>query len=149
MFISDQYFADRINQLPLGVVGAAVGVSFLPLLTRQLADGDEAAANDSQTRAIEFALILTLPAAAALVTIAGPIVSVLFERGAFDAAAAANTAAALAAFAVGLPAYVLIKALTPGFFARQDTATPVKVAVFAMVLNVVLAVTLMQVMAHG
>jgi putative peptidoglycan lipid II flippase len=146
--VSFLYFADRINQLPLGVVGVAVGVALLPLLTRQLADGDDAAASSSQNRAIEFALILTLPAAAALMTIAGPVVSVLFERGAFDAAAAANTAAALTAFAVGLPAYVLIKALTPGFFARQDTATPVKVAVFAMVLNVVLAVTLMQVMAH-
>ena len=146
--VSYLYFADRINQLPLGVVGVAVGVALLPLLTRQLADGDDAAANDSQNRAIEFALILTLPAAAALVTIGGPIVSVLFERGAFDAAATTKTAAAVAAFAAGLPAYVLIKALTPGFFARQDTATPVKVAVFAMVLNVVLAVTLMQVMAH-
>ena len=146
--VSFLYFADRVNQLPLGVVGVAVGVALLPLLTRQLADGDNAAANDSQNRAIEFALILTLPAAAALMAIAGPIVSVLFERGAFDAAAAVNTAAALAAFAVGLPAYVLIKALTPGFFARQDTATPVKVAVFAVVLNVVLAVALMQVMAH-
>jgi putative peptidoglycan lipid II flippase len=146
--VSFLYFADRINQLPLGVVGVAVGVALLPLLTRQLADGDEAAASDSQNRAIEFALVLTLPAAVALMTIAGPLVSVLFERGAFDAAAAANTAAALTAFAVGLPAYVLIKALTPGFFARQDTATPVKVGIFAMVLNVVLAVTLMQVMAH-
>jgi putative peptidoglycan lipid II flippase len=146
--VSFLYFADRINQLPLGVIGVAVGVVLLPLLTRQLADGDEAAASDSQNRAIEFALILTLPAAAALMSIAGPIVSVLFGRGAFDGAATAATAAALIAFAAGLPAYVLIKALTPGFFARQDMATPVKVAIFTMVLNVVLAVTLMQVMDH-
>lgn len=146
--VSFLYFADRVNQLPLGVVGVAVGVALLPLLTRQLAAGDDAAAADSQNRAIEFALILTLPAAAALMTIPGPIVSVLFERGAFDSAAAANTAGALAAFAVGLPAYVLIKALTPGFFARQDTSTPVKIAVFSMALNVFLAIALMQVLAH-
>jgi putative peptidoglycan lipid II flippase len=146
--VSFLYFADRINQLPLGVVGVAVGVALLPLLTRQLADGDYVAASDSQNRAIEFALILTLPATVALITISEPIVSVLFGRGAFDAAAATNTASALTAFALGLPAYVLIKALTPGFFARQDTATPVKVAIFGLVLNVVLATTLMQVMAH-
>lgn len=146
--VSYLYFADRVNQLPLGVVGVAVGVALLPLLTRQLTSGDDAAAADSQNRAIEFALLLTLPAAAALLVIAQPIVSVLFERGAFDAAAVDNTARALAAFAVGLPAYVMIKALTPGFFARQDTATPVKIAVAAMVVNVVLAVTLMQFMAH-
>lgn len=146
--VSYLYFADRVNQLPLGVVGVAVGVALLPLLTRQLSSGDDIGAAESQNRAIEFALYLTLPAAAALIAIAGPIVSVLFERGAFDARAAEQTAAALGAFAIGLPAYVLIKALTPGFFARQDTATPVKIAVAAMVVNVVLAVALMQVLAH-
>ncbi len=134
--------------MPLGVVGVAVGVALLPLLTRQLASGDRAGAADSQNRAIEYALLLTLPAAAALMVIAEPIVSVLFERGAFDSRATANTASALAAFAVGLPAYVLIKALTPGFFARQDTATPVKIAVCAMILNVAFAVVLMQFLAH-
>ena len=146
--VSYLYFADRVNQLPLGVVGVAVGVALLPLLTRQLSSGDDVGAAESQNRAIEFALYLTLPAAAALIAIADPIVSVLFERGAFDAHAAKQTAAALSAFAVGLPAYVLIKALTPGFFARQDTATPVKIAVAAMVLNIVLAVALMQILAH-
>ena len=146
--VSYLYFADRVNQLPLGVVGVAVGVALLPLLTQQLLSGDQLGAAESQNRAIEFALYLTLPAAAALIAIAAPIVSVLFERGAFDAQASAQTAAALSAFAAGLPAYVLIKALTPGFFARQDTATPVKIAVAAMVVNIVLAVALMQVLAH-
>jgi len=146
--VSYLYFADRINQLPLGVVGVAVGVALLPLLTRQLSNGDEAAAAGSQNRAIEFALLLTLPATAALLAIADPIVSVLFERGAFDAVASARTADALAAFSIGLPAYVLIKALTPGFFARQDTATPVKVAVVAMALNIGIAIVLMQVLGH-
>ncbi|MDD9927265.1 MAG: murein biosynthesis integral membrane protein MurJ [Rhodospirillaceae bacterium] len=146
--VSFLYYADRVNQLPLGVVGVAVGITLLPLLTRQLRSGDAAAALGSQNRAIEFALTLTLPAAAALIAIPGPIVTVLFQRGAFDTASAEATAGALAAFAVGLPAYVLIKALTPGFFAREDTKTPVKVAVVAMIANVVLAVALMQVLAH-
>ena len=146
--VSFLYFADRINQLPLGVVGVAVGVALLPLMTRQLAEGDEVGAAESQNRAVEFALLLTVPATLALVIISDPVVRVLFERGAFDAAATANTAAALSAFALGLPAYVLIKALTPGFFARQDTVTPVKVAIAAMVVNIILAVVLMQVWAH-
>lgn len=146
--VSFLYYADRVNQLPLGVVGVAVGITLLPLLTRQLRSGETDAALGSQNRAIEFALALTLPAAAALIAMPGPIVTVLFQRGAFDAAAAEATAGALAAFAAGLPAYVLIKALTPGFFAREDTKTPVKIAVVAMVANVALAVALMQVLAH-
>ena len=146
--VSFLYFADRVNQLPLGVVGVAVGVALLPLMTRQVAEGDEVGAAESQNRAVEFALLLTVPATLALVIIGDPVVRVLFERGAFDAAATENTAAALSAFALGLPAYVLIKALTPGFFARQDTVTPVKIAIAAMVVNIILAVVLMQVWAH-
>jgi putative peptidoglycan lipid II flippase len=146
--VSYLYFADRVNQLPLGVIGVAVGVALLPMLSRHLSAGEEQAATDTQNRAIEFALLLTVPAAAALVTIPDSIVRVLFERGAFDAADATATAGALGAFALGLPAYVLIKALTPGFFARQDTATPVKVAVVAMTVNIGVAVVLMQVLAH-
>jgi len=146
--ISFLYFADRVNQLPLGVVGAAVGVALLPLLSRQLRAGDVASARDSQNRAIEFAMLLTVPAAAALVVIAGPVITILFQRGAFDAADATATAAALAAFALGLPAYVLVKALAPGFFAREDTATPVKIAAAALVLNVLAALALMPSFAH-
>jgi putative peptidoglycan lipid II flippase len=146
--VSFLYYADRVNQLPLGIVGVAVGITLLPLLTRQLRSGDVDAALSSQNRAIEFALTLTVPAAAALVTIPGPIVTVLFQRGAFDPATTDATAGALAAFAIGLPAYVLIKALTPGYFAREDTKTPVKIAVVAMIANVGLALMLMQVLAH-
>jgi putative peptidoglycan lipid II flippase len=146
--VSFLYFADRVNQLPLGVVGAAVGVALLPLLSRQLRAGDTDAARDSQNRAIEFAMLLTVPAAAALLIVADPIVTVLFQRGAFDAADAAATGAALAAFALGLPAYVLIKALAPGFFAREDTATPVKIAAVSLVVNVALALALMPTLAH-
>ncbi|MEP4887126.1 MAG: murein biosynthesis integral membrane protein MurJ, partial [Alphaproteobacteria bacterium] len=146
--VSFLYFADRVNQLPLGVVGAAVGVALLPLLSRQLRAGETDAARDSQNRAIEFAMLLTLPAAAALLVAADPIVTVLFQRGAFDATDAAATGAALAAFALGLPAYVLIKALVPGFFAREDTVTPVKIAALALVVNVALALSLMPSFAH-
>ncbi|HCP00125.1 MAG: murein biosynthesis integral membrane protein MurJ [Alphaproteobacteria bacterium] len=146
--VSFLYFADRVNQLPLGVIGAAVSVALLPLLSRQIRAGDMAAARDSQNRAIEFSMLLTLPAAAALLVIADPIVTVLFQRGAFNGGDAGATAAALTAFALGLPAYVLIKALAPGFFAREDTASPVKVAVFALVVNVGLALALMPTLAH-
>ena len=146
--VSFLYFADRVNQLPLGVVGAAVGVALLPLLARQLKAGETALARDSQNRAIEFAMLLTIPAAAALLVIADPVITVLFQRGAFDAADAAATSRALAAFALGLPAYVLIKALAPGFFAREDTATPVKIAAVALIINVAVALALMPVLAH-
>ena len=146
--VSFLYYADRINQLPLGVVGVAVGIALLPLLTRQLKAGDESAANHSMNRALELSLFLTVPAAVALIAMPWPIVTVLFERGAFDAATSAATAEALRAYALGLPAYVLIKALSPGFFAREDTRTPVRVAMINVALNIVLAVGLMQILAH-
>jgi putative peptidoglycan lipid II flippase len=142
------YYADRVNQLPLGVIGVAVGIALLPQLTRQLRADDQAGAADSQNRSIEFALLLTLPAAAALIAIPGPVIATLFERGRFGPEETAATAAALAAFALGLPAYVLIKTLSPGFYAREDTATPVKIAAVAMACNVGLAAALMQVLAH-
>ncbi len=146
--ISYLFFADRLNQLPLGVVGIAVGTALLPLLSRQLKAGDEAAAMNSLNRAIEVGMLLTLPAAAALIAIPWPIVTVLFERGAFGPEAAAATAAALAAYAAGLPAYVMIKILAPGFFARQDTVTPVKVASVCVAINIVLNLLLMEPLAH-
>lgn len=146
--ISYLFFADRVNQLPLGVVGVAVGTALLPLLSRQIRAGDAAAALHSQNRAIEFSWLFTLPAACALFIIAQPLVWVLFGRGAFGEAHALATAAALAIFALGLPAYVLVKALAPGFFARGDTKTPVKIAVAAMVVNVALSLILMGPFLH-
>ena len=146
--VSYLYYADRVTQLPLGVVGIAVGTALLPMLSRQIKAGDGPGALHSQNRGLEFALLLTLPAAVALMVIAEPIISVLFERGRFDAADSLATAHALAAFSVGLPAYVLIRVLAPGFFAREDTVTPVRIAAVAMVANVVLNVILMQVWAH-
>ena len=141
-------YADRVNQLPLGVVGIAIGTALLPLLSRQLKSGDHDGAIESQNRAMELALLTTLPAAAALLTLAAPIIQVLFERGHFGPQETAATAQALMAFAIGLPAYVLVKVLTPGFFAREDTRTPVRIAIATMALNVVLNLALVSSLAH-
>ena len=146
--ISYLFFADRVNQLPLGVVGVAVGTALLPLLSRQIKAGDEVAAQNSQNRAVEFSILLTVPAACALFVMADPVVKVLFQRGAFGDIQASATAAALTMFALGLPAYVLIKSLAPSFFGRGDTVTPVKIAAVAMIVNVVLSVILMQFYLH-
>ncbi len=115
----------------------------MPLLSRQLHRGDIEAGRESQNRAVEFALLLTLPAALALAALAEPIVSVLFERGAFGAGDARTTANVLAAFSLGRPAFVLAEVLAPGFFARGDTATPVKVAAISAAANLILALLLM------
>jgi putative peptidoglycan lipid II flippase len=146
--VSYLYYADRLNQLPLGVVGIAVGTAILPSLSRQVRLGDLGEAVATQNRGIEMALLLTLPAAVALAVLATPILAVLFQRGAFGASDTAATAAALAAYAAGLPAFVLIKVLAPAFFARHDTATPVKTALAAMVVNLGLTLILMQFLAH-
>ncbi len=146
--VSYLYYADRIYQLPLGVVGIAIGTALLPTLARTLRAGDEGAAMAAQSRALEVAALLTLPAAAALMVIPGPIVSVLFERGAFAATDVNATAAALAAFALGVPAFVLVKVLSPGFFAREDTVTPLKISIAAVATNVALSLALVWQFAH-
>ena len=148
--VSYLYYADRLEQLPLGVVGFAVGTAILPPLSRQVRIGDEQGAIDTQNRGLELALLLTLPAAVALGVAAWPILHVLFERGAFSAADTRATAGALAAYAAGLPAFVLVKVMAPGFFARHDTRTPVKIALAAIAANIVLTVTLglMTPLAH-
>nr|WP_306768500.1 murein biosynthesis integral membrane protein MurJ [Roseomonas sp. AR75] len=146
--VSFLYYADRVAQLPLGVIGAAVGTALLPLLSRQLRSGQRLSAHRSQNRAIELSLAFALPAAFAMAVAAVPIVSALFERGAFGAAAAHATAMTLVAYAIGLPAFVLVKALTPGFFARGDTATPVKVGFGIVLLNLMLNLALTPILAH-
>lgn len=146
--ISYLYFADRVNQLPVGVIGVGVGTALLPLLSRQIRSEASAAALDSQNRALEFALLLTIPAAAALMVISGPVILVLFGRGAFGAAEVGAASMALAAYAAGLPAYVLVKVLTPGYFAREDTVTPVKIASLCVAVNLVLNLVLMGPFAH-
>ncbi len=147
--VSYLYYADRLDQLPLAVVGIAVGTAILPSLSRQVRLGDDDGARHTQNRGLELALFLTLPAAIGLGVAAWPIMTVLFERGAFGPVEANATASALAAYAGGLPAFVLIKVMTPGFFARHDTATPVKVAFAAMATNLILTVVLGLVLPFG
>ncbi|TVV72584.1 murein biosynthesis integral membrane protein MurJ [Sphingomonas solaris] len=146
--VSYLYYADRLNQLPLGLIGIGVGTAILPLLSRQIGGGDDAAATATQNRAIELSLLLTLPATAALMVSAEPIIRALLQHGAFTVQDTAATAAALTAFSFGLPAYVLIKVLTPGFYARSDTRTPVRIALVAMGVNLVLNLALVWPLAH-
>jgi putative peptidoglycan lipid II flippase len=138
--ISALYYADRIAQLPLGVVGIAIGTALLPLLARQLRAGQAQSAMANQNRAIEFGLLFSLPSAVALWLLADPVIRVLFQHGRFGPDDTLRTAGALAAFAVGLPAFVLVKALAPGFFAREDTRTPLYIAVTAIAANIALNV---------
>jgi putative peptidoglycan lipid II flippase len=135
-------YADRLYQLPLGVVGIAIGVVLLPDLSRRLRAGDDAGGRDAFNRASEISLALTIPASVALMVISMPLVSVLYERGAFTADDTAATALAVAIYGLGLPAFVLQKTLQPLFFAREDTKRPFYYALIAMVLNAALAVGL-------
>jgi putative peptidoglycan lipid II flippase len=146
--VSYLYYADRLNQLPLGLIGIGVGTAMLPSLSRQIGGGDKQAALDTQNRAIELVLLLTLPATAALMVSATPLIRALLQHGLFDPSDTIKSAQALTAFSFGLPAYVLIKVLTPGFYARADTRTPVRIAMIAMLVNLVLNLTLIWPLAH-
>ncbi len=146
--VSFMYFADRVNQLPLGVLGTAVSTALLPLMARQIAAQREDQALASLNRGIEYAMLLTLPAAAALSIIADPVMQVLFVHRAFTNADASLSAQSLSAYAAGLPAFVLIKVLGPGFFARGDMSTPVKIGVGILGLNLALSLALMRPLLH-
>lgn len=147
--VSYLYYADRLYQLPLAVVGIAVGIVLLPNLSRQVAAGNEVGARYSLNRAIEGILVLTLPCVAVFLMAAEPVVAALFARGAFDAAATQGAASALQAYAVGLVAIVVLRALTPGFHARGDTATPVKALAVAITVNIALKLVLIGPLAHA
>lgn len=146
--VSWLYYADRLYQLPLGVIGVAMGTALLPMLSRQVANQNTVAATHTQNRALEAVWFLTIPAAVGLAMAAEPIMIVLFERGAFDAHASAMAGAALMAYAAGLPAFVAVKVLGPGFFARQDTTTPTKIAMVSMGANIGLNFLLMGPFGH-
>lgn len=135
-------YADRIYQLPLGVVGVAVGVVLLPELARALKSGHLVEADGLQNRSIEFVLFLTLPAAAGIFMLSPDIIRLVYERGAFHPEATATVASVLTIFGFGLPGFVLIKALTPGFFARKDTKTPMRFTMISVVVNSLLAISL-------
>ena len=129
-------YADRLNQLPLGVIGAAVGTAILPQVSRFVGAGEPDKAARVQGQAAELAMLLCIPAALALSIAAGPLISALFQGGRFTAHDASLTALTLAIVVMGLPAYVLVKVLTPGFYSRQDTATPVKIAGIVLAANI-------------
>ncbi len=141
-------YADRIYQLPLGVVGVAVGVVLLPELARALKSGHMKEAGNIQNRSIEFVLFLTLPAAAALWVLSDEIIRVLYERGAFSEENTAVVAGILAIYGIGLPGFVMIKALQPGFYAREDTRTPMRFTGISVVINSALAISLFPVLAE-
>ncbi|WP_207209148.1 murein biosynthesis integral membrane protein MurJ [Loktanella sp. IMCC34160] len=141
-------YADRLYQLPLGVVGIAVGVVLLPDLSRRLRAGDTDGGQNAYNRASEMSLALTIPAAVALVAIPVPLVSVLFERGAFGTDDTMATALAVAVYGMGLPAFVLQKVLQPLFFAREDTRTPFYIALVALAVNAGLAIGLSPVIGY-
>ncbi|GGL51469.1 murein biosynthesis integral membrane protein MurJ [Wenxinia marina] len=141
-------YADRLYQLPLGVIGIAVGVVLLPDLSRRLRAGDTIGGRDAFSRAAEFSLALTIPATIALLVVPLPLVSVLFERGAFDSDDAAATAFAVAVYGLGLPAFVLQKCYQPLFYAREDTRRPFYYALVALVVNAAVAVGLAPVIGY-
>jgi putative peptidoglycan lipid II flippase len=130
--VSHLNFADRLNQLPLGVIGIALGTAILPALSRHIGSGDKAEADKVQSNAIELAMLLTFPAAGALMICAPAFVNAIFLGGQFDAEDARITSNVLTALVAGLPAYVLIKVLTPAFFSRKDTRTPVYAAAIVL-----------------
>lgn len=146
--ISWLYYANRLQQLPLGVVGAAISVALLPILSKYLKAGDLQNAKTTQNQAVEYGLLLSLPAAVLLIVLAKPIVTFLFQHGEFSAHAAQMTAYAVIAYSIGLPCYVMTKALMPNFFARGDTVTPVKYSFWVFVTNLVFNLLLMRWFGH-
>lgn len=135
--ISALYYADRLNQLPLGMIGIGLGTVLLPTVSRLLSNGRDQEAMEAQNRGIELALFLTLPATAAFIFASEPLVRGVFQHGAFTPADTIRVAWALSAFSIGLPSYVLVKVLTPGFYARADTRTPVRYAIISVGVNIV------------
>jgi len=146
--VSFLYYADRLYELPLGVIGVAVATALLPTLSRHIQANEHAEASQKTDQAITLVMLLGIPSCFALLSIANPIIQVIFEHGEFDAADRAATAPALIAYAAGIPAFLLIKIFATHFYAAQDTKTPVKIATFCVAVNLVLNLILMQYIQH-
>ncbi len=148
--ISFLYYADRLYQLPLGVIGVAIGTALLPMLSQAVKKGGGADGDPVKLLGLGFetGLVLSLPAAIGLIVIAGPIMSVLFERGEFSHTDSIQSSHALIAYAVGLPAYVLARVFSTAYFAREDTRTPVKFAITCAIINTLLALALISPLQH-
>ena len=136
------YFADRLSQLPLAIIGTAIGTALLPMLSQLLRENKTVEANEMQNKGFGFAWFFSVPAAFALAAIAQPIVEVLFQRGQFTAHDTMQVTNALMAYSLGIPAFVLIKIFTPGFYSHEDTKTPVLIAVFCIFINLVVSLVL-------
>src|SRR5882724_8371184 len=146
--LSALYYADRLNQLPIGVIGIAIGTVLLPEMSRRLTSGDHAGAMASQRRAFNFTLLFSVPFVAAFLTVPDVIMRAMFARGAFSKADAVTAGATLAAYAIGLVPFVTIRSAVATFYARKDTATPVKAALTGVAVNVALKVALMGTLAQ-
>lgn len=146
--VSYLYYADRLNQLPLGIIGIAVATTLLPILSRHEANGDADKVRHYMSRAVQFCLIFGLPATIGLALAAQPIIQTLFEHGAFTHEDTIKTAQALGAYSLGIPAFLMAKVFASRFFAQHDTRTPVKIAIFCVVTNVILALLLLGLLGH-
>jgi putative peptidoglycan lipid II flippase len=146
--LSALYYADRLNQLPIGVIGIAIGTVLLPDMSRRLTSSDHDGAMASQRRAFEFTLLFSVPFVAAFLTVPDIIMRAMFARGAFTKADAAAAAATLAAYAVGLIPFVLIRSAVATFYARKDTATPMKASLTGIAINVLLKIALVGALAQ-
>ncbi|MEN8236196.1 MAG: murein biosynthesis integral membrane protein MurJ [Pseudomonadota bacterium] len=142
------YYAERLTQLPLSVIGTAMSTVLLPLLSKQWRAGEFDNARDSQNQGIEYALLITMPATVGLVFLAQPIISTLFEHGRFDPQSSQATANALMALAWGLPAYVLTKILNTSFYAQENTTTPVIFAGISVAVDIALSLLLIRSFHH-
>ncbi|MDB5520546.1 MAG: integral rane protein MviN, partial [Tardiphaga sp.] len=146
--LSALYYADRLNQLPIGVIGIAIGTVLLPEMARRITSGDHAGAMASQRRAFDFTLLFTVPFLAAFIVVPDVIMRAMFARGAFSSADAASAAATLSAYAVGLIPFVLIRSAVATFYARKNTATPVTAALTGVAVNVALKIVLVGSLAQ-
>jgi len=144
--ISHLYYADRLNQLPLAIFGIALGIVLLPSLSKAIKSKNNEISNKLQNRSLEFALLISIPSAIGLYILSLPIVHILFERGAFTKDDSLYTSNVLGYFALGLPAYVLIKVLIVCFFAREDTKTPLYISIVSVVTNIILSLILISTM---
>lgn len=142
------YYADRLNQFPLAIIGTALGTVLLPTLSRQIKSNQLDQANKTQNTAIQIGLFLTIPCAIAFIIIGDTIISLLFERGNFENQDTSKVAAALKALSLGLPAFVLVKILTPRYFAHYDTKTPVRISAFCIFCNVIFSISLIQFLSY-
>jgi putative peptidoglycan lipid II flippase len=142
------YYADRVNQLPLGVLGIAISTALLPVLSNQIKNNEKKEANKSISSAIKFGIIFSVPAFVGLFILSDEIIRFLFYRGAFELSDVGLTSSALVALCCGLPAFVMIKILVVPFFANEDTKTPIKVSIFCMVINLILNLILIKEFFH-